>query len=114
MINDLFKAIDNKDGELFSTFLTKNCQFRFGNLPVVEGTDNILQFVSNFFNSIHSLNHHIQAYWTLNDNLICHGSVTYTRLDGSQLTVPFANVLKYGPEGIFEYMIFVDASALHQ
>jgi hypothetical protein len=41
-----------------------------------------------------------------------HGQVTYTRHDGSQLSVPFANVLKLDGTRVREYLVFADASTL--
>ena len=40
------------------------------------------------------------------------GQVTYTRHDGSQLSVPFANIFKLRDNLIEEYRIFGDFSAL--
>ena len=40
------------------------------------------------------------------------GQVTYTRHDGSQLSVPFANIFKLRDGLIGEYRIFGDFSAL--
>jgi hypothetical protein len=39
--------------------------------------------------------------------------VSYRRHDGSELTVPFANILKGSEEGIREYLIFADTSRLY-
>ena len=44
--------------------------------------------------------------------MICHGTVTYTRHDSSQLKVPFTNILKMDDKLIKEYLIYVDVSQL--
>ncbi len=112
-LDQLFDAIDSRDARAFASFLTQDCRFRFGNLPQTEGRAAIEAFVAGFFSSIEALSHQIVASWEVPDGLICHGLVSYTRHDGSRLTVPFANVLKTTDAGIEEYLIFADTSALY-
>ena len=113
MIKELFLAIDAKDSTAFASFLAPDCRFRFGNLPVVAGAANIEDFVAGFFASLPALCHEVEASWSVPDGVVCHGQVTYTRQDGSTLSVPFANILKLGPAGIDEYLIFADTSQLY-
>ena len=112
-VQALFNSIDDKDSAAFSRFLDEHCRFRFGNQPFVEGRVNIEAFVAAFFDSIHGLQHTVIEQWFCDGALICHGEVCYTRHNGTQLTVPFANTLKIGPQGIVEYLIFADTSALY-
>jgi uncharacterized protein (TIGR02246 family) len=111
-INDLLAAIDRKDANAFAAFLTPDATFRFGNNPAVVGREAIEAAVGAFFKAIQSVSHDLQSQWSLPDAAICIGVVTYTRHDGSTLQVPFANVLKLGPGGIHDYLIFADNSAL--
>ena len=113
MLSDLFAAIDAKDVDRFAAFLAPHCSFRFANQPAVEGVAAIRRYVHAFLGSIGSIRHVINTQWELPGAVICHGQVRYTRHDGSVLEVPFANVLVTGPQGITEYRVFVDASALH-
>ncbi len=113
MIDELFQAIDRKDAKEFLTFLSPDCVFRFGNLAEVTGNENIAEFVDNFFKSIDDLSHTVSEYWTIPEGLVCHGMVTYTRKNGSKLTVPFANIFKVDSYGIKEYLIFTDTSDLY-
>lgn len=114
MISELFRAIDGKDPGKFTSFLSQDCTFKFGNLPMVSGKEDIQKFVAGFFDSIDSLSHDIEDSWNIPGGLICHGHVSYTRKDGSMLTVPFANIFKLGSGGISEYLIFADTSLLYQ
>lgn len=113
MLDALFKAIDAKDAEGFAAFLAPPCEFRFGNLPAVRGRDQVKEFVAGFLASIAALSHTIDAHWAVPGGLVCHGRVTYTRHDGSTLTVPFANVFGLSAEGIASYLIFADTSQLY-
>ncbi len=113
MLDDLFDTIDSMDAEGFSAFITDNCSFRFGNLPTVQGKENITGFVQQFFESLHAVNHEIRQSWKTEDGIVCHGMVTYIRHDQFSLTVPFCNVVSIREEGIYEYLIFADTSLLY-
>jgi hypothetical protein len=113
MLNELFKAIDAKDSKTFTSFLSPDCRFRFGNMPEVVGSEDIESFVGGFFESIAALSHRIDQRFELPGNLICHGEVTYTRHDGSTLSVPFSNIFGLDEFGIRDYLIFADTSALY-
>jgi len=113
LISELFRAVDEKDIDKFCSYLHKNCNFRFGNLPVVSGLEEIQNFVSQFFDSINSLSHDIEEFWSTPDGIICHGTVTYIRHDNTSLTVPFSNILKISDEKINDYFIFIDTSLLY-
>lgn len=113
MIKGLFKAIDEKNAVSFVNFIAPECTFRFGNGEPVRGRKNIERYVSGFFDSIEGLSHEINDAWDVTDGKVCHGFVTYTRKDRSQLSVPFSTVLKTGETGINEYLIFADISQLY-
>lgn len=110
---DLFEAIDKKDSNAFESFLSRDCVFRFGNEPPVEGAQGTKAFVEWFFESIDSLSHDILETWDTPAGKVCHGFVSYTRLNGSTLTVPFCNIFKHDGVGITDYLIFADTSQLY-
>lgn len=112
-IANLFHAIDAQDTTAFCTFLTDDCRFRFANLPEVEGKPDIERFVAGFFGSIAGLSHTLIDVWEHPEGVVCHGRVRYTRKNGSELSVPFANLLKTRGDAIHEYLIFADTSRLY-
>lgn len=111
-IGRLLAAIDARDAQAFAAFLTSDASFRFGNHPAVRGREAIAATVGDFFRAIKTVSHRLEEQWSLPDVVVCTGMVTYTRHDGSTLEVPFANVLKVRADGIHDYRIFVDNSAL--
>jgi len=114
MITELFYAIDRKDLAAFKSCLSDDCLFRFGNQPQVRGRESIGDIVAGFFNSIQSLRHDLIHSWSIEDGFVCHGMVTYTRYDGTSLSVPFCNLCKFKQSKIGEYLIFVDISRLYR
>ncbi|MFN3821472.1 MAG: nuclear transport factor 2 family protein [bacterium] len=112
-IEELFNTIDRMDTPKFVQFLSPDGSFRFGNFPAVIGRADIAQTVENFFNSISGLKHTLQDVISSGDKMVVTGQVTYTRKDGSTLTVPFCNVFTLRGEEIYQYDIYIDISSLY-
>ncbi len=108
----LFAAIDARDAQAFADFLSPDVTFTFANAPTLYGREQAQAAVSGFFASLAGLHHALAEHWQSGDSLSMHGMVTYTRHDGSQLCVPFANIFKLRDGLIAEYRIFGDFSAL--
>ncbi len=111
-LDDLFKTIDAKNVNGFLEFLSQNASFRFGNAPTIQGHDAIGETIGAFFDSIEALKHDLNRIWTHETSIVCDGEVTYTRKDGSQLTVPFANVFGFRGDLISECLVYIDVSQL--
>lgn len=111
-IRSLFASIDRRDAEAFGTFVTPDAQFRFGNAPAVHGRDAIVAAVGGFFEAIAGLRHDIDLTIRSDDHVVCRGTVTYTRHDGSQVTLPFADVFAVVGEQIADYRIYMDLAPL--
>lgn len=110
----LFTAIDKSDTSTFLSYLTEDAIFRFANLPQVKGQTAIGEFLTGFFASIdHTKHSDIQVY-PAGDHIFSTGKVTYTRLDGSTLSVPFCNEFIMKGDKIDKYHIFVDNSELYK
>ena len=110
---ELFAAIDAKDVDAFLGFLTEGATFRFGSAPAVAGRDAIRAALDEFFGSIQGLRHSIDRVWTGADTIVCEGNVVYTRLDGREVAVPFADVFDLRGGKIFAYKIYIDATPLY-
>lgn len=108
----LFATIDARDASAFSALLTRDAEFRFGNAPVVSGTAAITAAVGGFFGSIAGCRHALLRTWSGADGVACEGTVTYTRHDGTAVTVPFANVFELSGTLIRHYRIYIDNSPL--
>ena len=108
----LFRSIDAMDAGHFASFLTEDAVFRFGNAPEVSGREAIRATVAGFFGMIAGLEHRITETWAQPGAVICRGEVTYTRKDGTKLTVPFADVFGMRGESVAHYQIYMDVSPL--
>lgn len=113
LLDDLFGSIDEKNTERFLRFLTDDAVFRFGSGPEVRGRDAIRDAVNEFFSTIDECRHVLHNILTDDGVLVCEGEVTYTRQDGCEITLPFANILEFAGEHISRYKIYADASPLY-
>lgn len=113
-ILSLFKAIDTSDVTAFLTFLDNDANFKFANMPVVKGKEEIGKFLEGFFKSIKSLKHKNLEIYEIEGIRFVNGNVTYTRHDGSTLSVDYSNTFKLKGDKIFDYLIFVDNSELYK
>jgi ketosteroid isomerase-like protein len=111
-LHALFEAIDARDAQAFARFLSPDVEFVFSNAPALHGREQVEAAITDFFSGLADLRHELTEHWEIGDNLIMRGTVTYTRHDGSQFCVPFANTFKIRQDLICEYRIFGDFSAL--
>lgn len=110
--NRLFESIDSKNTQGFLGFLTSDAEFRFGSTPGVHGHDAIGEAVSGFFGVIEASRHRMIRSWEDADSAVCEGEVTYTRLDGGEVTLPFTNVFYLRDGKVARYLIYIDQSPL--
>jgi limonene-1,2-epoxide hydrolase len=109
----LFVSIDSMDTEGFLGFIGPDGEFRFASAPPVKGHAAIREAVDGFFSSITALSHELQRVVADGDAVVCEGEVTYTRHDGSRITLPFCNVFEIHGGMISLYRIYIDIAPLY-
>jgi len=66
-----------------------------------------------FFQLIRGLRHRLLNEWTVGADSIAETEVTYTRIDGKEVTVPAVSIWRVGEDGlIVSYRIFYDIAPL--
>ncbi len=113
-VTDLFRAVDSMDADTFVEFMAEDVSFRNGSAEALQGRAAVHDDIGALFSSIKGINHVLSDTWVLGDTIVVHGTVTYTRLDETALTVPFADIWKMDQDLdlIQEYLIFVDNTNL--
>ena len=109
----VFAAIDRQDTAAFVGFLSDDAVFRFGSAPAVQGREAIFAAVDGFFGSIADLCHSVHNTLARGSTQVCEGEVTYTRLDGTQISLPFTDVFEYDGDLISHYKIYMDVNPLY-
>lgn len=90
----VYEVVDAKDTDGYVKFFAENCRFRFGNAPAVHGRKGIKEALSPFFESIKALKHRNMRTWSPAGFQIVEAEVTYTRHDGSTVTVPAVTIYR--------------------
>jgi ketosteroid isomerase-like protein len=108
----LFAAIDARDARAFAGFLTPDARFRFGNTPTIIGSEAVRAAVAAFFDAIGGCRHELLRTTSGATSLACEGLVTYTRHDGTSITLPFANVVEMRGDKAAAYRIYIDNTPL--
>jgi ketosteroid isomerase-like protein len=109
----IFSALDRKDLGTFLNYLSPSCRFQYGNRSAVEGHDAIREIVGKFLEEIAESHHAIKERWQIDDSVICHGEVAYTRRDGKKITAASAHILILDEGVIRDYRVYVDMSPLY-
>ena len=112
LVDNVLRAVDARDVTAFAGHLAPDVVFRFGNAAPVQGVEAVHAAVEQFLAGLQAIAHEVAGAWQSGDVIAAHGRVTYTRLDGSALSVPFALVWHLADGRIREYLIFADLSAL--
>ncbi len=110
---DLFRAIDRKDVDAYLDFMTPDAVFRFGSSPGIQGHEAIRTAVAAFYDTFDALHHDLDRAWSEGDSLVVEGRTTYTRHDGSEVTVPFTDVFDLDGDRIAHYAIYADIAPLY-
>ena len=110
--NDLFASIDAMDTERFLSFFAEDATFRFGSAPAAKGTTEIRAAVDGFFGSVAAVRHQLHRIIADDDGIACEGEVTYTRHDGREIALPFANVFETEAGRFSQYRIYIDIAPL--
>ena len=108
----VYEAIDSMDEQAFANCLTENCTFVFANSDPVIGRANAAAASQNFLKQLAGIKHHLLNAWAFEDVVVSQISVTYTRKDGSTLTIPAATIWKLQDRLIDECRIYADSSLL--
>ena len=108
----LFASIDRMDVESFLAFIAPSGTFRFGSAPPVQGRAAIGEAVGGFFSSIAGLQHDVHRIVTDESVAVIEGEATYTRHDGSTISLPFVNVFEIEDVLISDYRIYIDIAPL--
>jgi ketosteroid isomerase-like protein len=112
-VRELFAALDAGAVEDALSLMTEDITFRFGSSDPVVGHAAIASQFTTMAGAIASMSHRLCAVWTTGEPdpaVICEMTVTYCRHDGSELTLPCANVFRLKGRRIADYRIYMDVN----
>jgi ethanolamine ammonia-lyase large subunit len=109
----LFADIDSMEPDRFADHLAEDVTFRFGNADAVIGRDAVRDTWAGFCSGLEGVSHSLVEEWQTPTATIVEAEVTYTRTNGSTVTLPVVTVYR-GGELIDDYRIFMDVAPLFE
>jgi ketosteroid isomerase-like protein len=106
-----FHAVDTKDLDVLKSMFTADSRFVFANQEPLLGIDAILAGNAAFFSMVQGLKHELLRVWVVDATTIAETAVTYTRLDGEDVTLPAVTIWDIDAAGLItELRVSVDTT----
>ena len=113
--NDLLDEVDSENAIGFASHFTLDAEFTWGNFEKRVGRTEIIMFTHGFFPMVTGVRHRLDNYYLVDAQIaITDGQVTFFRLDGTEVTVPFSTRAHFTPDGTLmtSYQVYLDPSPL--
>lgn len=108
-----FLSADSFDIEQLAAWFDDAIEVRFGNQPAIHGKMAAREAFAGFWSSIAGMRHHREALVSLGDMAAQMSIVTYSRHDGSTVSLPVASHLRRSAPGRIDRLwIFIDLAPL--
>jgi ketosteroid isomerase-like protein len=88
----VFRAVDAQDLDTLKSMFTADARFVFANQEPLLGIDAILAGNAAFFSMVQRIKHELLRVWVVDETTIAETAVTYTRLDGKEVTLPAVTI----------------------
>ena len=111
-IEALNRAMDAQDAKAMASYFTKGGSYRDANDFTVVGKSNIMDYFEAFFLKMKSSKHQLVALRDIDNVVVCEGLVTYERLDGIEVRIPYCHVIHLENNEISKYFVYVDNTPL--
>lgn len=114
-VRNYFKTVDTLDADAIAANFTDDGKFRFGNQPPAEGKQAVRDALAQFFATIQSMHHENTGLWLGEDgnSAVWEVDVTYTRQNGTQITLPCASILRSQNDKIYDFRMNMDISPIY-
>jgi len=108
VVERLFRSGRSLDD--YAACFAEDAVYRFGNAPPIRGRAAIREAAAGFRQRVRGVRHAMQGMWESHNTVVCEMEMTYTRLDGGEVTVPCCDVFRVDGDTIQEMRVFVDAT----
>ena len=96
----------------FAAHLAEDVRFRFGNAEPVHGREAVRDVWAGFCQTVDGVRHEPVEQWESGAATIAESDVTYTRKDGTTVTVPVVTIYRSEDGLIQDYRVFIDLAPL--
>jgi hypothetical protein len=108
----LFEDIDSMEPDRFAAHLSEDVSMRFGNAEPIHGRQAARDAWAGFCESLDGVAHTPLGCWESAEGTVAEAEVTYTRKDGSTVTVPVTTIYRGSGDLIDDYRIYIDLAPL--
>ncbi|MEQ9617885.1 MAG: nuclear transport factor 2 family protein [Deltaproteobacteria bacterium] len=113
-LDKFLNAFETKDADKLIKFLTDDAILQDGNNEPLVGREAIGKAVGDFFELIGGVKFNVIRRWIHPDSIIVQGEVTFTRLDDSEITLPFADIYYLKEDRIQKLYSYIDINPLFE
>jgi ketosteroid isomerase-like protein len=99
-VREYYDKIDACDAAGMASYLAERGTFQLGNMPAVQGPEQVADGNQAFFDTIKGLRHDFTHRYTMGAVDIVEADVTYTLHEGDTLTLPGIAVLERGDDNL--------------
>ena len=113
VVRAMFEALDRGDIQETVRFMTADVVTAFGNFPELNGKAAFRTMFRDVAKSVSGVRHDIHDLWQVEqdaDVLVARMTVTYTRHDGSAISLPCCNVFRMRANLVSHYGVYMDIS----
>lgn len=111
-LRTVYDRADALDAEGYAQFFEEDGTFTLANNPPMRGPAEITAGVTQFFGTIAGMRHEFLRTYQIGDTEIMEAAVTYTRKDGTQITLPGMAVCVRNLDKIRESRSYIDIGPL--
>ena len=108
----LFDDIDSMEPDRFAAHLSDDVSMRFGNAEPIRGRQAARDAWAEFCQGIDGVAHAPKGRWESEEGTVAEAEVTYTKQDGSTVTVPVTTIYRPSRGPIEDYRIYIDLAPL--
>ena len=105
----MFADIERMDAHAWAAHLAPDAVMRLGNAEPVCGRDRCREAMSAFYDRVDAVQHDLIEQWEHGEATIVEASVTYTRTDGAEVTLPVVTIYRTDAENLIsDYRVYTD------
>jgi ketosteroid isomerase-like protein len=113
VVHAMFDALDCGDIEQMVQYMTDDVVTAFGNFPELDGKAAFHTMFRDVARSVSGVRHEIHDLWHVEQDggvLVARMTVTYTRHDGSAISLPCCNIFRMRANLVSRYSVYMDIS----
>jgi ketosteroid isomerase-like protein len=105
----MFADIERMDARAWAEYLAPDAVMRVGNDDPIYGRDGCRAALESFYARIDGLRYDLVELWEHGEATIVEASVTYTRSDGLEVTVPVVTIYRTDANDLIsDYRVYTD------